>query len=69
MCGDGYFMARRYKEKIWDKQHKPTKFAVKRYSEAVRMSHILDDNGKKRDDTNFDERNYIYIPETFKGVK
>lgn len=57
------------KKKIWDKQHKPTKFAVKRYSEAVRMSHILDDNGKKRDDTNFDERNYIYIPETFKGVK
>ena len=57
------------KKNIWDKQHKPTKFAVKRYGEAVRMSHILDDNDKKHDDTNFDERNYIYIPETFKGVK
>lgn len=57
------------KKKIWDKQHRPTKFAVERYGEAIRMSHILDGNDNKHDDMNFDERNYIYIPETFKGVK
>ena len=57
------------KKKLWDKQHKPKKFAVERYGETIRMSNILDGNDNKHDDMNIDERNYIYIPETFKGVK
>lgn len=57
------------RKQLWDSQHKPTNFAIGRYKEAIKMYHILDVEAQKYDESNFEERDYIYIPETFKGVK
>lgn len=55
--------------KLWDSQHNPTSKAIELYQEAVRMYGILNKEDDAQSYVIKDEREHMYIPETFRGVK
>lgn len=54
---------------IWDSKHNPTSLALNEYNDAVKRYKILRDEGKQEFNRILDEKDNIYIPETFRGVK
>lgn len=56
-------------KKIWDSKHNPTSLALNEYKDAMKRYKILRDEARQGFSRIFDEKEYIYIPETFKGVK
>lgn len=55
-------------KKIWDSKHKPTSLALNEYKDAIKRYKLLRDEGMQ-DFRILDEKDNIYIPETFRGVK
>lgn len=55
-------------KKIWDSKHKPTSLALNEYKEAIKRYKLLRDEGMQEFRI-WDEKDNIYIPETFRGVK
>lgn len=56
-------------KKIWDSKHKPTSLALNEYKDAIKRYKLLRDEGRQEFSPTFDEKDNIYIPETFRGVK
>ena len=56
-------------KKIWDSKHKPTSLALNEYKDAMKRYKILRDEGRQEFSPILDEKDNIYIPETFRGVK
>lgn len=54
---------------IWDSKHNPTSLALNEYKDAMKRYKILRDEGRKEFSLILDEKDNIYIPETFRGVK
>lgn len=54
---------------IWDNKHNPTSLALNEYKDAMKRYKILRDEGRQEFSPTLDERDNIYIPETFRGVK
>lgn len=54
---------------IWDSKHKPTSLALTEYKDAMKRYKILRDEGRQEFSPILDEKDNIYIPETFRGVK
>lgn len=54
---------------IWDSKHNPTSLALNEYKDAMKRYKILRDEGRQKYSRILDEKENIYIPETFKGVK
>lgn len=54
---------------IWDSKHYPTSLALNEYKDAMKRYKILRDEGRQEFSLILDEKNNIYIPETFRGVK
>lgn len=55
-------------KKIWDSKHKPTSLALNEYKDAIKRYKLLRDEGMQEFRI-LDEKDNIYIPETFRGVK
>ena len=55
-------------KKIWDSKHKPTSLALNEYKDAITRYKLLRDEGMQEFRI-WDEKDNIYIPETFRGVK
>lgn len=55
-------------KKIWDSKHKPTSLALNEYKDAIKRYKLLRDEGRQEFRI-WDEKDNIYIPETFRGVK
>lgn len=55
-------------KKIWDSKHKPTSLALNEYKDAIKKYKLLRDEGMQEFRI-WDEKDNIYIPETFRGVK
>lgn len=55
-------------KKIWDSKHKPTSLALNEYKDAIKRYKLLRDEGMQEFRI-WDEKDNIYIPETFRGVK
>ena len=55
-------------KKIWDSKHKPTSLALNEYKDAIKRYKLLRDEGMQEFRI-WDEKDNIYIPETFSGVK
>ena len=53
---------------IWDSKHKPTSLALNEYKDAIKRYKLLRDEGRQEFRI-WDEKDNIYIPETFRGVK
>lgn len=53
---------------IWDSKHNPTSLALNEYKDAMKRYKILRDEGMQEFRI-WDEKDNIYIPETFRGVK
>lgn len=56
-------------KKIWDSKHKPTSLALNEYKDAIKRYKILRNDGRQEFSPILDEKDNIYIPETFRGVK
>ena len=56
-------------KKIWDSKHKPTSLALNEYKDAIKRYELLRDEGMQEFSPILDEKDNIYIPETFRGVK
>lgn len=56
-------------KKIWDSKHNPTSLALNEYKDAMKRYKILRDEGRQEFCPILDEKDNIYIPETFRGVK
>lgn len=56
-------------KKIWDSKHKPTSLALNEYKDAIKRYKLLRDEGRQEFSPILDEKDNIYIPETFRGVK
>lgn len=54
---------------IWDSKHNPTSLALNEYKNAMKIYKILRDEGRQEFCPILDEKDNIYIPETFRGVK
>ena len=54
---------------IWDSKHNPTSLALNEYKDAMKRYKILRDEGRKEFSLILDEKDNIYIPETFRVVK
>ena len=54
---------------IWDSKHKPTSLALNEYKDAIKRYKILRNDGRQEFSPILDEKDNIYIPETFRGVK
>lgn len=54
---------------IWDSKHNPTSLALNEYKDAMKRYKILRDEGRQEFSLILDEKDNIYIPETFRGVK
>lgn len=54
---------------IWDSKHNPTLLVLNEYKDAMKRYKILRDEGRQESSWILDEKEKIYIPETFKGVK
>lgn len=54
---------------IWDSKHNPTSLALNEYKDAMKRYKILRDEGRQEFSLFLDEKDNIYIPETFRGVK
>lgn len=54
---------------IWDSKHNPTSLALNEYKDAMKRYKILRDEGRQEFCPILDEKDNIYIPETFRGVK
>ena len=54
---------------IWDSKHNPTSLALNEYKDAMKRYKILRDEGRQEFSLFLNEKNNIYIPETFRGVK
>lgn len=54
---------------IWDSKHNPTSLALNEYQDAMKRYKILRDEGRQEFSLILDEKDNIYIPETFRGVK
>ena len=54
---------------IWDSKHNPTSLALNEYKDAMKRYKILRDEGRQKFSLILDEKDNIYIPETFRGVK
>lgn len=54
---------------IWDSKHYPTSLALNEYKDAMKRYKILRDEGRQEFSLILDEKDNIYIPETFRGVK
>lgn len=54
---------------IWDSKHNPTSLALNEYKDAMKKYKILRDEGRQEFSLILDEKDNIYIPETFRGVK
>lgn len=54
---------------IWDSRHNPTSSALNEYNDAMKRYKILRNEGKQEYNRILDEKDIIYIPETFRGVK
>ena len=54
---------------IWDSKHKPTSLALNEYKDAIKRYKILRNDGRQEFSLILDEKDNIYIPETFRGVK
>lgn len=54
---------------IWDNKHNPTSLALNEYKDAMKRYKILRDEGRQEFSPTLDEKDNIYIPETFRGVK
>ena len=55
-------------KKIWDSKHKPTSLALNEYKDAIKRYKLLREEGMQEFRI-WDEKDNIYIPETFRGVK
>lgn len=55
-------------KKIWDSKHKPTSLPLNEYKDAIKRYKLLRDEGRQEFRI-WDEKDNIYIPETFRGVK
>ena len=55
-------------KKIWDSKHKPTSLALNEYKDVIKRYKLLRDEGMQEFRI-WDEKDNIYIPETFRGVK
>lgn len=55
-------------KKIWESKHKPTSLALNEYKDAIKRYKLLRDEGRQEFRI-WDEKDNIYIPETFRGVK
>ena len=55
-------------KKIWDSKHMPTSLALNEYKDAIKRYKLLRDEGMQEFRI-WDEKDNIYIPETFRGVK
>ena len=53
---------------IWDNKHNPTSLALNEYKDAMKRYKILRDEGRQEFSPTLDEKDNIYIPETFRGV-
>ena len=53
---------------IWDIKHKPNSLALNEYKDAIKRYKLLRDEGRQEFRI-WDEKDNIYIPETFRGVK
>lgn len=56
-------------KKIWDSKHKPTSLVLYEYKDAIKRYKILRNDGRQEFSPILDEKDNIYIPETFRGVK
>ena len=54
---------------IWDNNYSPTPLALNEYKDAMKRYKILRDEGRHEFNRGLDEKDNIYIPETFRGVK
>lgn len=54
---------------IWDSKHKPTSLALNEYKDAIKRYKLLRNDGRQEFSPILDEKDNIYIPETFRGVK
>ena len=54
---------------IWDNNNSPTPLALNEYKDAMKRYKILRDEGRHEFNRGLDEKDNIYIPETFRGVK
>lgn len=54
---------------LWNKQHEPTSFALSAYGDVIKRYKILKNEENQEHENKFDDREHIYIPETFRGVK
>lgn len=54
---------------IWDSKHNPTSLALNEYKDAMKRYKILRDEGRQEFSLILDEKDNIYMPETFRGVK
>lgn len=54
---------------IWDSKRYPTSLALNEYKDAMKRYKILRDEGRQEFSLILDEKDNIYIPETFRGVK
>ena len=54
---------------IWDSKHNPSSLALNEYKDAMKRYKILRDEGRQEFSRILDEKDNIYIPETFRGVK
>ena len=68
ISGNGLSMAEGIDKKIWDSKHKPTSLALNEYKDAIKRYKLLRDEGMQEFRI-WDEKDNIYIPETFRGVK
>ena len=55
--------------KIWDSKHKQSSLALNEYKDAIKRYKLLRDEGMQEFSPILDEKDNIYIPETFRGVK
>lgn len=54
---------------IWDSKHKPTSLALNEYKDAIKRYKILRNDERQEFSPILDEKDNIYIPETFRGMK
>ena len=54
---------------IWVSKHKPTSLALNEYKDAIKRYKIFRNDGRQEFSRILDEKDNIYIPETFRGVK
>ena len=54
---------------IWDSKHNPSSLALNEYKDAMKRYKILRDEGRQEFSRILDEKDNIYMPETFRGVK